>query len=223
MAANWLHCTMPMEIIPNVDRWPQGPVKTGERVRPPDLWHLARGGELPGWVWFKLARGRDGQWVCTEFSIDHAERPLTSTVLRKIPLSHIVDELLNRQLEYMDRGGAYDLTTGLREFYDGGSFTSLDGSSRPVLTKPEVQDTYLPNSEALPGSDKPRRGPARPPRDQLERFAAAYRLALQTNRHRAIQQAIDYLREDGFEITRSTANRWRQACRHADPPLLDPE
>ena len=216
-----------MEIIPNVNRDPQGlaPVRTGEPVRRPSVWHRARGGGLPGTVWFRLARGRDDQWVCTELGID-SDRPLTSTVLRKIPLSKIIDDLLDQQLGYEERGGAYDPVTGLREFYDGGSIADLTlqefnaGGSTAHLTADEVRDMYMPNASVAVKIERPKRGGKGPGRKDLERFATAYKRALQVDRRHVIAKTMQLLDQDGFKLTRATANRWRERCREAG--LLDP-
>lgn len=205
-------------------------LNVGHAGIPTGTWHLAEGGNLPGRIWFRLGRGRDGQFVCLELHVQ-ADKPLTSSVLRKLPLSEIIEQTVTKQLGYLDRGGALDLATGLREYYDGGPTAGLTeqqinaGGATANLTRREVGDLYISNSLAPP-SDEPliKRGGAPPPRELLERFAEAYKLAIQIDRRHAIAKTMQILRdqEPALPMSRATANRWRQACRTADPPLLDP-
>ena len=76
-------------MTPNVER------QTGE------TWHLAEGGNLPGRVWFRLTPDGRGGLVCTECAIE-ADRPLTTTVLRSVPLTLLIEELLAQPLQLDD-------------------------------------------------------------------------------------------------------------------------
>lgn len=195
-----------------------------------DAWHLADGGTLPSRVWFKIARGRDGQWVCSEVDID-SPQPITTTTLRNIPMSRIIDKLMGMQLEYFDRGGMLDLATGLREFYDGGPIAGLTaeeiraGAATADMPPEEVDEMYRGNGRITWPQERVKRGGPPPQRDLLERFADAYRRALQTDRRHAIAKTMQILKAQTppLGISRATANRWRDACRRADPPLLDPQ
>lgn len=195
--------------------------------RPGETWHLAHGGDLGCRVWFKLGRARDAQWVCTEVDIE-SDRPITSTFLRNIPMSEIVDRLLNTQLEYADRGGPLDIATGLREWYDGGSMVGLTleelaaGGETAHLTREEVETLYLGNTDGRRLVPRATRGGTGPSDAELERFAQAYRKALQTDRRSPIAKAMQTLeREHGLHISRASANRWRDECRRRG--LLDPQ
>jgi hypothetical protein len=222
---------MNIDVTPNVDRNPPRSYRTGELVPAPNTWHKATGDDLPGVIWFRLVRGRDDQWVCTELNIE-SRVPLTSTVLRKIPLSRIIDTLLNQQLEYMDRGGPLDQASGLREWYDGGPTANLTleefraGGATAGMTKAELDALYLPNAIAQSAEPRVKRGGPPPPLPELERFAAAYKRALQIDRRHAVARTMRILASEQprpLLLSRATANRWRDRCRKADPPLLDPE
>lgn len=219
------------ELIPNVDRDSDlHPERMNQPVRVPNVWHLARGGDLPGWIWFRLAQGRDGEWICAELAIDHHNRPLTSTVLRRIPLSTLIDDLLTRTWGALDRGGPFDLRSQIREFYDSGSLVGLTaeqiaaGGRTADWTPERVLDLYMPNANEPAVASEVRRGGPAPTSATLARFAAAYKRALQTDRRSAIAKTIFYLKQENppLHITRATANRWRERCRKTEPPLLDP-
>ncbi|WP_434316384.1 hypothetical protein [Leifsonia sp. P73] len=195
--------------------------------RPGETWHLAHGGNLGCRVWFKLGRARDEQWVCTEVDIE-SDRPITSTLLRNIPMSEIVDRLLSTQLEYADRGGPLDLATGIREWYDGGSMVGLTldelaaGGATAHLSREEVEVLYLGTPDGKARQPRATRGGAGPSESELERFAQAYKKALQTDRRSPIAKAMLTLeREHGLYISRASANRWRDECRRRG--LLDPK
>jgi hypothetical protein len=179
-----------------------------------ESWHRAEGPALPATVWFRLARGLNGQWVCTEVEIQ-SPRPITSSLLRSIPMSQIIDRLLGAQLEYQDRGGPLDPETGLREWYDGGSIAGLTaaqiaaGGETADLTRAEVQSRCLANGDQVPTRAK--HGGRGPTDAELDAFATAYGRALQTDRRRSIARTIEILaREHQLFISRATANRWRE-------------
>lgn len=183
------------KVTPNVDRdAPHPPTRTGERVPPPDVWHLAEGGDLPGRLWFKLAPDEAGGWICTAVTIE-GERPLTTSTLRAIPLSQVIQQLLTMRLSKWDRGGPLDMSTGLREYYD---------ADRWSLSDLEARGFYMGNAPRPPAmKPQARRGGAGPTPEELRRFGEAYRWALTAHRDRPVSAAAKRM-----NIGRSTAHRW---------------
>ena len=191
--------------------------------------HLAQGGDLPCRVWFRLSRGRDDQFICTDVRIE-SKQAITTTMLRKIPMSEIVERLVARQWDYMDRGGPLDLATGLREYYDGSmsGYTEEElaaGGATAHLSKEEVRSLYLGGRHGVPSVTEPRpqRGGTGPSDPELAQFAAAYKIAIQRDRRHAIAATMRILKDSSpqLRISRATANRWRDECRTRG--LLDPK
>lgn len=161
----------------------------GEPVLPLAMWHLAEGGDIPGKLWFRLGRSAAGEWVCREVEIS-SDRPLTTSVLRAIPLTRIIDEFLVRKWSFEDKGGALDPVTGIREWYGPVESTGADymqNTDRPAVTHRRTT----------------RRGGSGPTVQELADFAANYRWALTHDRQRPVASAAE---RSG--ITRATAHRW---------------
>ncbi len=77
---------------------------------------------------------------------------------------------------------------------------------------------------SMPPVGEPPRPASRegPSRMDLELFAAEYRFAMLRRPNRAISWTMTRLRDKGLELSRATANRWRELCEETDPPLLPP-
>jgi len=139
-----------------------------------------------------------GGWVCTEIAIE-ADQPLTTSALRSIPLTRIIEQLLTQPLPDADRAGGLDLKTGRRDRYDGAFDELLVG-----LPDSDVRKFYMGNAaKPTKARRRDRRGSAGPTDDDLERFAQAYRWALQFERHRPVAAAAERM-----NIGRATAHRW---------------
>lgn len=203
MVAPWFHCAVgKYAVTPNVTRWMQGPVREGERVYPEEVWHLAEGGDLPGLVWFRLAHDQQNGWICTELRVE-ATRPLTTSALRAIPLSRLIEQLVSQPLTEEDFGGGLDRRTGLREYYD---------STLAALPDADVRQILMSNSKRpVKVRAKPRRGGAGPTPDELQRFAEAYRWALVHQGHRPVAAAAERM-----SIGRATAHRWLKLVRESE-------
>lgn len=189
------------ELIPNVIRGAWQSYDDG----PPDVWHLAQGGSLPGRLWFRLSLGEDGRAECTELRID-ADRPLTSSVLRAIPLSRIISDFARMPFTDEERGGPMRLETRLRMHYDW---------SDPVLmalSDQQARLAYLGNAHREV-SRRPRRGGVGPTSEELERFRAAYEWALNHEPRAPIKAASEQM-----SITRATAHRWKALLSGGDGP-----
>ncbi len=168
-------------MTPNVER------QTGE------TWHLAEGGNLPGRVWFRLTPDGRGGLVCTECAIE-ADRPLTTTVLRSVPLTLLIEELLAQPLQLDDE---------INELVRTDPDADLSLYRLPDST---LRTFYMANAKK-PAKARPknRRGGPGPTDDELERFAAAYRWARGDSkaRHSPVKAAAERM-----SISRATAHRW---------------
>lgn len=200
------------EVIPNVDRYDIGSrtYRDGEQLQHPESWHRAKAADMT--LWFQTAMGRDARLVCTRLDIE-SDKPLTSSGLRRIPLTAILEDLSIRSLTFEDLGPPLILKSGLRRWYDVGA----------DLDDPSLRELYLVNTTSSPATQRPKRGGEGPSSQDLTRFAQAYKVAVRTSPRRAIAETVDLLSVQGFEISRATAHRWRSACRLTDPPLLDPQ
>jgi len=185
------------KLTPNVDRHPRTrPYLRDEPVTSPEMWHLAEGGTLPGRLWFRLSRLEDGRWICTDLEIE-GNQPLTTSVLRGIPLTRIVTEFLARPWPWQDRGGALRLDLGLRQFYD---------TEWNDLPDEAVRDFYLASTPTPRATrTKRKRGGVGPSEDDLRKFREVYTWALQKHSRRPVAATAEKL-----NISAATVYRWRE-------------
>lgn len=187
-----------------VDRYDQGSRiwHEGEMVTPTEAWHLAKRGDVQ--VWFRMAKTPGGRYVCTEVDV-RSESPISTSVLRSIPISAIAEHLASKPIGYMDAGGPYDLRSGIREWYDYAGVDTIDQET--------LRWQYIAGFAEQPPHARPSRGGNGPSRAELERFAEAYRVALRSNPRRAMAETVDLLGRSGFHISVASAHRWRKECR----------
>jgi hypothetical protein len=198
----WFHCTVgKYKVTPNASQWIQGPVPKGARVYPDAVWHRAEGGDLPGVVWFRLAHDQQHGWICTELLID-ATRPLTTSALRAVPLSRLIEQLVTQPLTMEDYAGG-EIIDGIPDYYD---MTLAD------LPDADVRQIVMSNSKRpVKMRAKSRRGGSGPTPDELRRFAEAYRWALVHQGHRPVAAAAERM-----SIGRATAHRWLKLVRESE-------
>jgi len=190
-----------------VDRYDHGSRiwQEGETVTPTEAWHLAKRGDVQ--VWFRMAKTPSERYVCTEVDV-RSESPITTSVLRSIPISAIAERLASKPIGYMDAGGPFDLRSGIREWYDDAGVDTMDQET--------LRWQYIAGFAEQPPHARPTRGGNGPSRAELERFAEAYRVALRSNPRRAMAETVDLLGRSGFHISVASAHRWRKECRRLD-------
>jgi hypothetical protein len=159
-------------------------------------WHKAEGDDLPGTVWFRLMRDQTGVGlVCTDVHIEGDN--LTTSSMRAIPLTRLIEQLITAPVGQEDWGGGMDPQTGIRLFI---------WSDQEGLPDEEFRRIYLPNSRRPRKAPvKSRRGGSGPTPDELTRFGEAYSWALQDpqERKRPVAAAAERM-----NIGRATAHRW---------------
>lgn len=167
---------------------------TGSGSPVDNWWHSATGGGLPGRVWFRLGVDHIGRYVCTDVHVEGDD--LTTSAMRSIPLSRIIEQLLKKPITSEERGGGLDEATGLRLFYSPEHEHLADDQARRI---------YLNNARKRPVKARPknRRGKAGPSDDELARFASAHLWALQKEPRRHVAAAAERM-----NISPATAHRW---------------
>jgi hypothetical protein len=167
-------------------------------------WATVRSSEFKGEVQMRFDVLADGQFVLRQVLMD-SEQPITSAVLADIPISE-VRELIARPVRDTDDqrlGGLAELQAKLLR--DIG----LSDDEIELLAR-------TPQAVATPR----RIGREGPTLDDLELFAACYRIASAFFPDRVIAATMENLKHRGIEISRATANRWRTLAQTTDPPLL---
>lgn len=189
------HMTVPISITPNF--------RATKMAAPEDSWHLAEGDGIPGKLLFGMAKGTDGRWFCNRIELV-GSRPLTTSELRKIPLTGIVEQFLKTRFDSSNQGGPVDEATGLREWYDGSPDDLVPRSGRELLDNYVINDTQSSSPHRVP-----KRGGPPPTDDELRQFAEVYRFALEEQPRRAMAATIEYLgdpqRKTQYKISRTTA------------------
>ena len=171
-----------------------GPAESPGAQRNEPYWWKTSDSRLPGVVYMRLAQGADSQWVCTGLFIDVADKPLTTSAIRGIPINHLLDDLV-RQF-----GGAQDLVYNSLDTVDleaNGGFVIVSGNPHRLST------------------GRPRRGGRGPGKEDLENFAVLYRRALNTDRRSPVTAVAKQL---GISV--GTVRIWRDKCQKKG--LLDP-
>lgn len=170
-------------------------------VKPPQFdgdewWYSVTGPYLPGRVLLRLALAANEQYVCTGLVVETEGRPLTTKLLRDIPLGTVISDVVGHA------GGGSDLVWELMNEIDleeHGGFAILDPIHKAAVKA---------------------RGGKGPREETLKRFAQFYKAALNSAelRRKPVAAAADH-----FGIGIATAHKWIIKCREADPPLLDPK
>jgi hypothetical protein len=187
-------------------------------LAPEDAWHLAEGDNVPGKLWFKMKKGSDGRWFCSDIEID-GDRPLTTTELRRIPLTRLVEQYLRTSFGPLEQGGPPDPNIEIRpgvksrEWYDG----PADGPSR---TGAELLDSYVINPALSSSPDHvPKRGGRGPSDAELLQFVEAYRYAQVADPRRPVAAAIEYMSRGRSHpwISRTTAQTYLRLAGELKP------
>lgn len=177
-------------------------------IVPPDIsagaagsWFRVSGPYLAGSVYVRLGRTSNKQYVCTGLILDNDEGKVTTSSLRDIPITQIVNELVQEYAEYAH----IDVVLGamikrVGEAEDRGE---------------HVETMSIPGTPTTQ-TERPKRGGTGPGKTGLDEFAIAYRQALNTDSQRPMAATAEML-----DISVATAHRWRARCQETG--RLDPQ
>lgn len=163
-------------------------------------WFRVTGGSLPGAIYLRIERSKDGRNIVTGMFVGRdSPFELTSVKLRDIRLTEIVKHFFAGYTK-APQWGLTDTEKQMDEFLE---YQALTGSINPDLTVSVRPQRYVTDRA-------------------IADFARRYRSARLSEPHRAIAAVMDSLKRDdptGKGISRATANRRLARAREAG--LLD--